>query len=149
MLPFYGRALSSIAAVHADSRINKTMDNFDMNYSGKNIPLPSKREYLKRLLEMTESFIKRLRWKALFFLRKESESTSSDDSSDNSDNEDRYNETFGLKSKRTPPQIQELMPFEADLLDMVEHIQFKEVKDKFQNDLKADVNKIITSPDVL
>ena len=84
--------------------LHKTMDNFDMNYSSKNIPLPSKREYLKHLLEMTENYITRLRWKA-FFLRKESDPTSSNDSiSDNSDNkEDSYNETFGLKSKRTLP----------------------------------------------
>ena len=38
-------------------------------FSWKNIPNPSKKAFTKRLIEMTESVIKRMRWKAVFFLR--------------------------------------------------------------------------------
>ena len=37
------------------------MKSFD--YSLKNIPIPSKRKYLKCMVEKVESFIKRSRWK--------------------------------------------------------------------------------------
>ena len=112
------------------------MENFNMDYSGKNIPLPSNKDYLKRLLEMTESLIKRMRWKAFYFLRKEDASDHSSDSSSDTSNcdDDTHTEFFGLKSKRTPPPIQEMVSFESDLLSMVENIQFRKVNDNFQSD---------------
>ena len=33
----------------------------------KNIPIPSRNTYIKKLIEKTESVIKRIRWKAFFF----------------------------------------------------------------------------------
>ena len=44
-----------------------------LNYSLKNIPIPSNRLYLKKLTEMTESVLKRMRWRAFFFLRSDDE----------------------------------------------------------------------------
>ena len=41
-----------------------------MDYSGKNIPIPSKQYYKIHLLSKTEKFIKRIRWKALEILGK-------------------------------------------------------------------------------
>ena len=38
-------------------------------YSWKNIPIPSHDTYRQKLIEMVESLIKRMRWKAFFFLR--------------------------------------------------------------------------------
>ena len=44
-----------------------TMEKFDMDYSDKNIPIPSRQDYKIHLLSKTEKFIKRIRWKALEF----------------------------------------------------------------------------------
>ena len=56
----------------------------------KNIPIPNNREYTKRLIEKTESVIKRMRWKAFFYLHPENSTT--------------QKETFGFNSTRTPPK---------------------------------------------
>ncbi len=121
------------------------MNLFNLDYSGKNIPIPSAREYTKRLLEKTEELIKRMRWKALFFLSKEAD-TESDVSTDGDD--EVRPEYYGLKSKRSPPQIKELMDFEHDLLNMVENVQFKNTTDDFQSKLSDDVKDINSSPDI-
>ena len=104
------------------------MESFQMNYSSKNIPLHSRRDYLKRLLEKVESVVKRMRWRAFFFLDQDnSENETTSESSDGElDNEDLYGK-FGFKSKNTPPQIDEMADFEKDIFDMVENIEFKQV----------------------
>ena len=67
-----------------------------------------------------------MRWKVFFFDRNEQ---------DNNDN-------FGFKSRKCPPQNSELDRFEADLLDMVHNIKFRNVNNKFQNKLNEDISKI-------
>ena len=67
-----------------------------------------------------------MRWKVFFFDRNEQ---------DNNDN-------FGFKSRKCPPQNSELDEFEADLLDMVHNIKFRNVNNKFQNKLNEDISKI-------
>ena len=46
------------------------MKKFNMDYSDKNIPIPSQQDYKIHLISNTEKFIKRIRWKALEFLGK-------------------------------------------------------------------------------
>ena len=41
------------------------MEKHYFNYSMKNIPIPSKKQYLKYLTEKVELLIKRMRWKTL------------------------------------------------------------------------------------
>jgi len=43
------------------------MEKFTLEYSMKNVPLPSKKLYFKCLTEKVETFIKQARWKALFY----------------------------------------------------------------------------------
>ena len=71
----------------------------NLEYSTKNIPIPSKQDYLKCLVEKSENLIKRMRWKAYFF----------DNNNDDSDNEN--NLRFGFKSNATPPSNQHLVEF--------------------------------------
>ncbi|PIK53382.1 hypothetical protein BSL78_09744 [Apostichopus japonicus] len=111
-----------------------------MDYSSKNIPLPSCREYTKRLLEKVESVIKRMRWKAFFFLNSD---TDTDDTS--SGDEPNSDDFYGFKSRRAPPQIEEVIGFERDMLDIVENIKFRKVNDDFQTTLTEDVKKINSS----
>ena len=44
------------------------MERVSFNYSTKNIPVASKREYTKQLIDKTEQFLRRMRWKAFHFL---------------------------------------------------------------------------------
>ena len=46
------------------------MERFDINYSKKNIPIPSKHNYKIMLVSKIEKVIKRMRWKTLEFLGK-------------------------------------------------------------------------------
>ena len=39
-----------------------------MNYSRKNIPIPTEKEYKIQIFAKMESFTKRMRWKALEFV---------------------------------------------------------------------------------
>jgi hypothetical protein len=48
-------------------RIN--MEPVNLGYSTKNIPIAQPKEYLKCLVEKTESFLRRVRWKAYHFLK--------------------------------------------------------------------------------
>ena len=41
----------------------------NIDYSLKNIPIPSADSYKRRLIEKVESVIRRMRWKAFFFLK--------------------------------------------------------------------------------
>ena len=128
--------------LHRISRSNSAMDNFDLDYSGKNIPIPSTKEYIKCLLEKIESVIKRMRWKAFFFLNNSSDTDSS------SDDEEKDTETYGFKSKKTPPQISEMVSFEKDLFNLIDNINYRQVSDTFQSQLKEDVKKINSSDKV-
>ena len=112
------------------------MEQVRFNYSMKNIPIPPKDTYLKRLIEKVESVIKRMRWKAFFF----DQNTDVADCTDETDNA--ATDKFGFKSRKCPPQNEEMIKFEADLLHMVKNIQFRNVNDQFQNKLNEDTNNI-------
>ena len=107
------------------------MDQVRFDYSTKNIPIPPRNSYLKSLIEKVESAIKRMRWKAFFF-----------DRNDQDNKEATNNNNSGFKSRKCPPQNSELDKFEADLLDMVHNIKFRNVNNKFQNKLNEDISKI-------
>ena len=49
------------------------MERFDINYSKKNIPLPSEKQYKLQLVSKRKSVIKRTRWKATQLLGKVSQ----------------------------------------------------------------------------
>lgn len=85
--------------------MNLEAKNF--GYSLRNIPVPTNASYLKCLVEKIESLIIRMRWKALFY--------------NNSDNDsvNKLKETFGFRSKKTPPQNELLKPFEDDLIGLI------------------------------
>ena len=103
------------------------MEKFNMNYSDKNIPIPSRQDYKIHLISKTEKFIKQIRWKALEFLGK-LESTEK--------------ETYGFKSRNCPPFVEEVANFEHDLMMMIKNIQFKYIKNDFQKQLKKDMSEI-------
>ena len=106
------------------------MERVNFHYSMKNIPLPNHREYTKRLIEKTESVIKRIRWKAYFFL--------------NPDKKSEQFETYGFNSRKTPPQIEQMVQFEDNLLQIIDNIEFRDIKCKFQHKLRNNVRAVKT-----
>ena len=77
------------------------MERTNFTYSLKNIPTPTKKNYHLKLIDKVESVIKRMRWKAAFFLNKTNEDLEKP-------------ETFGFKTKNTPQSVPELASFEDE-----------------------------------
>ena len=117
------------------------MERINFSYSPKNIPIPTKSAYCLKVIDKIESVIKRMRWKALFFLA----CNSSNGDSNNCDN---MKETFAFKSKNHPAQSNELKNFEKELLDIIPSIKFRDIRDKFQTKMKNDISKIKSSPNI-
>ena len=104
------------------------MEKLKFEYSYKNIPIPSVRSYKLYLLEKIEMVIKRMRWKAYFFNKK--------------DENNEIQETYGLKSLNCPPQIKELSAFEDELFNLINILKFRKIRSAFQNKLKEDIKTI-------
>jgi len=50
-------------------------------------------------------------------------------------------EMLGFNSRKYPPQIDEMKPFEDNQLTIIENIQFKKSDGNFQQTLKVDIKK--------
>ena len=90
--------------------------------------------YKIKLLDKVESVLKRMRWKAFFFLNPSTESQSG---------------KFNLKSRRCPSPIEDLKPFEDDMFKMIENLRSKKIRNSFQDKLKRDIMKVNSSDKVL
>jgi len=108
------------------------MEKLNISYSTKNIPLPSRSDYLQRLIEKTELFLRRIRWKAHFFLNPDTTSSSK--------------ETYGFKSTKNPPPIEELKDFENDMLKMIQSVKLKQGNNPLLNKPKEDTDHIKKEP---
>ena len=53
--------------------------------------------------------------------------------------DDATKETYGFKSKRSPPHVKELNEFEDCILDMIQRVEFK--TNTYPNDLQKKLNK--------
>ena len=116
------------------------MDSIDFGYSMKNIPIHSKSSYLYKLIDKVEKVPKRMRLKALFFERDQgSISTNA-----NSNVQHQHINTFNLKTRKCPPQNQDMKEFEKDIQTMIESIKFRSSQNEFQKKLKEDI-KLINS----
>ena len=73
------------------------------------------------MINSVEKFIWNLRWVALFFLKPQTS---------------QKKENYGFKSQKTPTAMDELKPFEDDLIDMIKNIEFKKVDNPFRKKLK-------------
>ena len=58
-------------------------------------------------------------------------------------------ETYGLKSQKTPPPINELAAFENDLIELVKNIKFRTVQNQLKRTLKSDIKSIQQSSKTL
>ena len=85
-----------------------------------------------------KNFLKRMRWKAFFY---------------NNRNETQQNyqtdEKYGLRTKMSPPSINELNGFENYLISLIKNIEFKKTRSKFRNKVKSDVLIIDASNEII
>ena len=107
------------------------MERFNLQYSRKNIPIPSRHEYKLLLTAKTESLIKRMRWKALQYLGHLQPSEK---------------KTYGFRSRKCPPVVKEMKDFEDSLWNLVRNIEFRAVQNNFQDKMKQDIQSIKQSP---
>ena len=111
------------------------MNKLNLQYSLKNIPVPSRLQYQKQLVSKVENFLSRLRWKMFFITNPPNNST--------------HKDTYGIKTNNSCPQMKELKPFEDDLLELISNIQFKPCQNNFQNQLRKDCSLIKNSKDII
>ena len=103
------------------------MERLEINHSLKDIPIPTKDNYLLILTAKMEDLIHRMRWKAHL---------SDKEIDPNSESK------FNFKSQKTPPKCKYLEPFELDLLDLVNRIEFDGKISKYQRKLQNLVGTI-------
>ena len=124
---------SNLKKVSSQNPTNSEMDNYTPEYSPKNIPFPSYHVFRLALTEKIVDFVKRLRWKAFFYL----------DSCKNTD--DVKKDVYNLKSQNTPPNNRRLDSFETDLFKLIKMVKFKKVRNNFQMKLSKDIKEVKTS----
>ena len=73
------------------------MEQVNLGYSMKNIPVPSENTYLHMMVNSAEKLIHNLKWKSFFYLKPNSRSATKG--------------TFGFKSRAPAPQVPELRNF--------------------------------------
>ena len=100
---------------------------YEFNYSRKNIPIPSKKEYIMQLTHSTEKFIANLRWRSHFHLNPHLKSDK---------------KTYGFNSIKAAPNVKELKQLEDRLYTMIKNIEFRPSSSDFQNKLRNDINNI-------
>ena len=115
------------------------MKSFKLNKSLKNIPVASKHEYKEKLVEQTSKLLRRMRLKAFFY----------ENGGEKNSSIDYENKTFGFKSTFTPKVSNHLIAFERDLLELIANVQFRNVRNEFQTELKKDVRRIKSSKNVI
>ena len=103
----------------------------------KSIPTPSQESY-KLLSDKIESVIKRMRWKAYFFMENKIDN-----------DEEPRKETYEFKSRHHPSQSKYLEAFEKDLFGITSTFKFRPIHNDFQQKMKEDIVQIKSSPDVL
>ena len=103
------------------------MERFEINCSKKNISLPSEKQHKLQLISKVESVTKRMRWKAMQFIGKLDQNRT---------------ETYGFKTNKCPPAIEDLSEFQSALASMIKNIQFRPVRNNFLAKLKNDMKEI-------
>ena len=118
------------------------MEKFNLNYSLKNIPIPSEKQYKLQMIEKIEAVIKRMRWKAIIF-ENQQKHVKLDENKTTKVRQDFVN-NYGFKSNKCPAPVIQLERFEKELFDLINKIQFTNTRCEFQTMLKNDI-KIIKS----
>ena len=110
------------------------MEQFNFNYSLKNIPIPSQREYLTELIRSTEKFFRNFQFVAWHFLNPSAKIEK---------------ETFGFRTIKAPPKVPELEQLGIRLEAMIRNVEFRYFDNNFQTKLRADKERIAKQESVI
>ena len=102
------------------------MEYINFAYSLKNIEIPTHSTYKFILTEKIEGLIKKMRWKAHFFLKVININTI---------------DNFKLKSKKCPLICKDMQASENDITDMVKDIKFTKHQDNFRKKIINNTKK--------
>ena len=108
----------------------------NLPFSKKDIPIPSKFEYQKKMTSAVVKLLRNMGWYIHFLLNPDSKSDK---------------ETFGFKSEAPPPQDAQkiLDPLAKDLSHMVRSLKYKDnVRCDFQNGLKSFISQVKNSDEI-
>uniref|UniRef100_A0A0L8G9Q2 Uncharacterized protein n=1 Tax=Octopus bimaculoides TaxID=37653 RepID=A0A0L8G9Q2_OCTBM len=92
------------------------IDKITLDVSLKDIPIPSRKDYIGDLLEKTNQFVHRMQWKAFFFDKELRPN-------DKPEHGDLLRKVF--KSRRNPLTNQHLTRFEEELYSIVKNMKFR------------------------
>ena len=101
-------------------------EKFNINYSKKNISTTSIAQYKRMLISKIEKVIMRMRRKVLEFLGK-------------LDSNSNKNKTYGFRSLKCPPAVEEMAQFENDLLLLINNVEFNKIHNNFQERLRENI----------
>ena len=115
---------------------------FNLTSSGKDIPIPSRIAYMKKLISQTETFLKNIRWKAFWSER-------AGNSDEDTTQTHKREITTDFKSTKTPPQRELLKPFERDMYNLISNIEFRKVNDPTLQKMGEEAKRINNSDMVI
>ena len=110
------------------------MDRFEMPFSRKDIPIPSRQEYISQLVESIIFFLDKCRWKEFHF---------------KNPGYSRKKENYGFKTRQPPPFDEDLKLLEKLMLEIPSRIVFRPVRNSHQTKLKDKKNNIRASQNVI
>ena len=108
-----------------------SMEKINFQYSMKNVPIPSNKEFRLEFIQSVNIFMKNLKWRAWHYL--------------NPIQNAQKKETFQFNSTSPPPNVPELKILEEKMQNLTKTLEFKEgIRDSFQQQLKKDLKNINT-----
>ena len=110
------------------STLKFAMQQVNLGYSTKNIPIPSEEEYLMKLTHSAGTFMHAIRWRVAFFLHPEWKSS--------------QKQTYGFRSRKNPGRIEELAKFEEGIVRLIQNIVFRNSDNEFQQKMRKDIASI-------
>ena len=117
----------------------RNMEKLNFGYSMKKILTPDEKRYKLRLFKKIEIFIKKMRWRTIFFINNNKKATE--------DYKDGF--SYRLKSGRSPPHVKDIVQFEDDLVRITKVLKSRKVKNNFQTNLREHMKQVLTSKKTL
>ena len=113
----------------------------------KNIPLANKHTYQVRLFHYTNALIQKMRWRAFYYeqklCKKTNHVTDNSDAHLNTSKLSTISKSLPFPTKKSAPICVKLIPFESELIDLINKIELKPGKtNNFQYNLRNKINSI-------
>ena len=113
------------------------MEQVNFQYSMKDIPNNTKKEFIMKLTQATNTFVLQVKWAAAFFLGL-------------AQKPEVEKETFGFKTLKNPPDnIPYIQGFLTKMQQLAANIEFRSTTNNHQKKMKKDLRKMNNSNKIL